>query len=149
MLSSGRPSQPFGKADDMQHAGGGDDHGSERGSGVLDTVALERLRELDPLGANRLVQRVCKAFEVSLLRLVNQLPAPGQRTDLAAVRLVAHSLKSSSASVGAQRLSQLCAEIETMIRIGQTQHLDDRIATMALESKVVLKAIQQLLEPAE
>ena len=40
---------------------------------VLDAQALARLRELDPKGENKLVDRVLRAFETSALRLLPQL----------------------------------------------------------------------------
>ncbi|MEX8519152.1 MAG: response regulator [Leptothrix sp. (in: b-proteobacteria)] len=85
---------------------------------VLDPVALERLRELDPSGQNRLVERVLKAFETSIERLGPQLDDGLHTRDPAAVRHVVHTLKSSSASVGALPLSQLCSDVELQIRAG-------------------------------
>ena len=65
--------------------------------------------------------------------------------DRAGIRHVAHTLKSSSASVGATLLSQLCAEIEAMVRQEHREDLDQRIDAMALEVQVVLSALQQTL----
>ena len=102
---------------------------------VLDAAALERLSELDPAGKNRLIERVLQAFETSTLRLVPQLHAAQQAGDLATVRHVAHTLKSSSASIGAIKLSQLCAEIEAMIRLESYDELPERIGRMDAESE--------------
>src|SRR6185369_1456158 len=79
---------------------------------VLDASALERLRELDPKGENQLLSRVIKAFESSAARLLPQLQDAQRAGDHNGVRHVAHTLKSSSASIGAMKLSTLCAEIE-------------------------------------
>jgi HPt (histidine-containing phosphotransfer) domain-containing protein len=82
----------------------------------LDAEALERLRALDPSGANALLERVLATFRGSLERLVPQMRDGRHKGDPQAVRHVAHTLKSSSASVGALRLSQLCAEVEQALR---------------------------------
>lgn len=87
-------------------------------SSVLDAEALERLRALDPGGANGLLDRVLGTFRASLERLAPQLRDGRHAGDANAVRYVAHTLKSSSASVGALRLSQLCAEVEQALRQG-------------------------------
>ena len=85
---------------------------------VLDAEALERLRVLDPTGGSGLVERVLGTFRGSLERLIPQMREGRHASDVNAVRHVAHTLKSSSASVGALRLSQLCAEVEQALRQG-------------------------------
>jgi HPt (histidine-containing phosphotransfer) domain-containing protein len=112
-------------------------------SAVLDPEALERLAELDPTGKNRLVERVFQAFESSTQRLMPQLHAALSAGDHAGVRHVAHTLKSSSASIGAIKLSQLCAEIESMIRLESLDDLPDRIGRMDGEATVVLEALRR------
>ena len=119
--------------------GGGD-------TGVLDAQALQRLRELDPTGENKLMERVLKAFDGSVARLVPQLVESQQNGDLTGVRHVAHTLKSSSASIGAIKLSQMCAEIEFMIRQGTSTDLDARIDAMRAEIDRVLDSLRALLE---
>ena len=112
--------------------------------GVLDAQALDRLRELDPTGQNRLLDRVFKAFEASIERLMPQLGAARAGGDWQAVRHVAHTLKSSSASIGAVRLSQLCADIETLVRQSQVQGLPDRLDAMGAEVAKVLATLRSL-----
>jgi len=60
------------------------------------------------------------------------------------VRHVVHTLKSSSASIGAIKLSQLCAEIENMIRLETYDDLADRVGRMDRETNAVLQALKQI-----
>ena len=113
---------------------------------VLDPVALARLTELDPTGANRLLARVLQAFQTSVARLRPQADAARISGDQAALRLVAHTLKSSSASIGAMHLSQLCAQIEAMIRGGSVDDLDAQLDALGAALDQVLTAIEQLLK---
>jgi signal transduction histidine kinase/DNA-binding response OmpR family regulator/HPt (histidine-containing phosphotransfer) domain-containing protein len=113
---------------------------------VLDAQALERLRELDPTGANGLLARVLKAFEGSLQRLLQQLQDARGVDDLPAVRHVAHTLKSSAASVGALELSKLCADIERSIRQEDTEGLDGLLDGMVAESARLLAALKPALD---
>ena len=113
-------------------------------AGVLDAQALERLRELDPTGQNRLLDRIFNAFEQSIGRLMPQLDAARAGADWQAVRHVAHTLKSSSASIGAIKLSQICADIETMVRQSQVQGLSERLDAMGAEVARVLVALRGL-----
>ena len=113
---------------------------------VLDAGALERLRELDPKGENQLLARVIQAFDASAARLVPQLEQARAAGDLAGIRHVAHTLKSSSASIGAIKLSQLCADIETRIRTEQLQNVDERVEALRAEIGIVLQALKRLLD---
>jgi len=115
---------------------------------VLDRQALARLSDLDPTGKNRLIERVLLAFRTSVARLRPQAEAARMSGDRAVLRLVVHTLKSSSASIGAMRLSQLCARIETAIR-QETEHAADHDADLdALGAALdeVLHAIEPLLK---
>jgi signal transduction histidine kinase/DNA-binding response OmpR family regulator/HPt (histidine-containing phosphotransfer) domain-containing protein len=114
------------------------------GSG-LDPQALQRLRDLDPNGANRLLERVFQAFEASTGRLLPQLDEAVATADLAGVRHVAHTLKSSSASIGALKLSALCADIEGIVRAASTEGLDERVAAMHGEIDSVRSSLRALL----
>ena len=113
---------------------------------VLDAASLQKLRELDPRGENRLIERVVKAFDGSVSRLLSQLEDAHGRSDLIGIRHVAHTLKSSSASIGALKLSQICAEIETMVRQSQTEGLEERLVDMNLEILKVQAALRLLAD---
>lgn len=113
---------------------------------VLDAAALARLRELDPTGQSDLVARVLKAYQSSAARLMPQLESARLAGHRAEVQLVAHTLKSSSASIGALRLSVLCAQVEALIRNETTDGLEEGIAAMTHAMADTLQAIERLLE---
>ena len=92
------------------------------------------------------MERVLKAFETSVARLMPQLQAARADGHHADIRHVAHTLKSSSASIGALRLSQLCADIEAQVRLDRTEGLDGNVAAMVAEVDIVLKALRQLMD---
>ena len=111
---------------------------------ALDPASLQRLHELDPQGANR-VERVLRAFDTSLQRLLPQAEQGLRDGDHPAVRHVAHTLKSSSASVGALELSRRCADIENRVRTQQHDGLAERVAALQAEGQRVLEAVRGLL----
>jgi len=93
---------------------------------VLDAACMAELRALDPDGTAQLVKRVLVTYQASLNRLVEQLRTAHADGAWDQVSRVAHTLKSSSASIGALALSALCADIERLLRAG------DRTATLPL-----------------
>ncbi|MEO8278751.1 MAG: Hpt domain-containing protein [Ideonella sp.] len=139
---------PVGSADS---AGGGASLSAEDTGkpALLDPGALARLRELDPQGKAKLFERVVQAFNTSTTRMLPQLIAAGQAGDLNGVRHVAHTLKSSSASLGATLLSQMCADLEHQMRAGIERDVELQIDRIAAEIGVVIKALKVMTEPAE
>ena len=112
---------------------------------MLDATALANLAQLDPTGANRLMQRVLNTYRSSMARLLAQLAQARTQPDLATMRLVAHTLKSSSASVGALALSGLCGDAELALREGRMTQLPDLFDQLVAESARVDAAVLQLL----
>ncbi len=113
----------------------------------LDAETLRRLRELDPSGGNKLLERVVAAFSNSLERLLPELDRARHATppDLVAVRQVSHTLKSSSASLGALALSARCAEIEALARDGRSDGLSEQLDAMLADIHLVRAALAALL----
>lgn len=114
-------------------------------SEVLDAPTLSKLQRLDPSGQSRLVQRVLTVYQQSLGRLKAQIADGLDPRDLGAVQMGAHTLKSSSASIGALRLSALCATVERSIRDGCTEPLDGLIEQLQVEMEHVDEAVASLL----
>lgn len=114
---------------------------------LLDPEAIRRLRELDPSGGNKLLERVVAAFSNSLERLLPDLARAreGATPDLAVVRHVSHTLKSSSASLGAMTLSARCADIENMARDGRVDGLSEQLDAMLQDIQQVRTALAALL----
>lgn len=115
------------------------------GASPLDAHTLAQLSQLDPTGANRLIARVLGAYHGSLARLRGQLAQARVSGDLAAARLAAHTLKSASASIGALRLSSLCAEAEHAARDGEAGRLAAVLDELDGEAVQVDAAVQHLL----
>ncbi len=112
--------------------------------GVLNADAIRRLRELDPTGESHLLTRVFQAFETSLNRLLPQLEQARHTADAAGVRLVAHTLKSSSATIGAVQLSRVCAEVEVMAQESRLDAAATGIEQILSEAQAVREALRKL-----
>ena len=115
---------------------------------VLDAGCMAELRALDPDGTAQLVKRVLVTYQASLAKLVAQLRQAHAEGAWDQVSRVAHTLKSSSASIGALSFSALCADIERLLRAGDTAGADALLgrfhATVAEVERAVAHAIGQL-----
>lgn len=117
------------------------------GPATLDAAALARLRELDPDGRHNVLPRVLGAFETSLSRMLVQLAAELDGGNEGVVASVAHTLKSSSASVGATELAQVCADVERRLRTGAPGSLQADIERLRVAGEAALAAVKAMLLP--
>jgi PAS domain S-box-containing protein len=140
-----RPAAPAGSSDGGMPAPSAPVSAAASDGGVLDAGALERLRELDPSGENHLMERVVSAFESSVGRLMPQLEDALNGNELGGIRHVAHTLKSSSASIGAMKLSRMCSDLETRARNEQSDGMAERIAQLQAEVEIVRVALKSVL----
>jgi HPt (histidine-containing phosphotransfer) domain-containing protein len=121
--------------------------GAAASPAALDEGALGRLRELDPDGRHGVLLRVLGAFETSLMRMLVQLAAERENGDAGVVSTVAHTLKSSSASVGALDLSTVCADVERRIRAQLPGDLQADVQALLTAGEAALVAVRAMLRP--
>jgi histidine phosphotransfer protein HptB len=115
--------------------------GAARAAAVLDRAALDRLRELDPGERNGLLQRVLRTYTQSLERMLVQWREARAASDVNAMRGIAHTLKSSSASVGALELSALCADVEARLRDQRLDGVEARLDALAVEARRIFDGL--------
>lgn len=85
-------------------------------SSVLDEHALTALAALQRPGRPDIVQQVIGLFESESPKSITAISDGVDTADLTAIRAAAHSLKSSSAYVGATELSERCRDLECAAR---------------------------------
>jgi two-component system sensor histidine kinase/response regulator len=88
------------------------------GREVLDSAALDAIRSLQSDAAPRLLAQVVQIYLDSTPALIEQLRTGMHRSDHDTIRAAAHSLKSSSANLGANTLAGLCRSVEMAVRAG-------------------------------
>src|SRR4051794_3203163 len=84
----------------------------------IDETVLEGLRLLQRKGRPDIAKRVVVLFLESAPRALNDLQTGAVNNDLGLLRYASHVLKSSSAAVGAVRLSARCKQLEEIARAG-------------------------------
>ena len=115
---------------------------------ALDPQALAVLSQLDPSGSGQLFLRVMTTYRKSLDRLVGQMAVAREPFDPDSLRLATHTLKSSSGSVGALALAQLCGSAEAALREGRFDELPHLLDAVLAEARRVDSAVLKLLPAA-
>ncbi len=107
---------------------------------------------IDRLTFDRLTATMGRAFVVELIdtfgedarELVGTLRRALAETDVDAFRRAAHSLKSTSETVGAIGLAGLARELEFMARAGRLDGADDRVKQIISSHEIVTHALEEL-----
>jgi len=112
-------------------------------TGVLDESALERLRALQQEGAPDLVSRLIDLYIDNSKELIAALGDSITKEDIKAIEMGAHTLKSSSANLGAVQFSELCARIEHMSRNRLLDGIQELFAQLQGEFPKVCEALER------
>ncbi|MCB1823636.1 MAG: response regulator [Candidatus Competibacteraceae bacterium] len=109
---------------------------SDNRPAVLDATVLENIRVMERNGSPGLMARLADLYQRNTETLLEQLRGAAKVGEREGLRTVAHTLKSSSANVGAVRMQGLCKELETMARAGSVP--DAMAYVVAIEQEFVM-----------
>ncbi|MFM2422663.1 MAG: hypothetical protein RL291_1193, partial [Pseudomonadota bacterium] len=105
----------------------------------LDPSVIEDLTQRKP----QLFKRLVAIYTGHSPVVVDQLAEAAALANVAALRAAAHSLKSSSAQVGATKLSDLCRQAETRTTDETTESLVELARRISDEHRGVLRALER------
>ncbi|HEV2700412.1 MAG TPA: response regulator [Steroidobacteraceae bacterium] len=108
---------------------------------VLDEQALRQIRSLRQPGGPDLLKKIVNLYIGNSRTLIDSLREAVIRTDPVGVAQAAHSLKSSSANLGATALAQLCAQLEATAKSGKLEPAWSTLDTLVEEHRRVLLAL--------
>jgi signal transduction histidine kinase/DNA-binding response OmpR family regulator/HPt (histidine-containing phosphotransfer) domain-containing protein len=110
----------------------------------IDMKTLESMRPLQHPGQPDVISRVVGLYLASAPEVVKDLQTAAERGETATVYRLAHSLKSSSAMVGALRLSALCKALEGRARGAPDGTVPDGLQEIETEYARVIEALGKL-----
>jgi two-component system, sensor histidine kinase and response regulator len=113
---------------------------------VINRQHLEQFRELDPSGGMSLAKEVVQLFLESSENIVQQIEQAAKAGDADGLRRGAHTLKSSSANVGAESLSELFRRLEALGKENNLETAEPLLDEIRQEYELARQEIQQLLE---
>ncbi|HNC50898.1 MAG TPA: Hpt domain-containing protein [Accumulibacter sp.] len=109
----------------------------------LDRRALDAIRELPDGSGVLLLRKLIRAFLGDAPRRLAAMRAAVDAGDAGGLRDGAHRMKSSSATVGADRLAALCSELELLARSGSVEGAGALLTKTEAELPRVLVALRQ------
>ena len=108
---------------------------------VLDQSVLASLRELQEAGDPDIVAEVGGLFIKHSPEKVDAIMQSVEKDDAKGLQLAAHSMKSSSAYIGAMRLSTLAKDLEMMGRSNSLNGAKEKAKMLKEEFSLVMEAI--------
>ena len=112
---------------------------------LLHSAAFESLRAIERQGVPGVVRKTVAFYLDDAPPLMTTIRAAAERADAVALRRAAHSLKSSSANLGAMRLSRLCRELES---IGASGSVDDKAPALVADAGSEFERVRAQLQLA-
>ena len=115
------------------------------GKPVLAPEPIERLREMgQALGAD-VPRRILELFLADAATRLSELRRSVKAADATALEHTAHSLKGSSANLGALAFADLCHELEERSAAAQLAGAEGRLLVLEAEYRKVEAALRQVL----
>ena len=109
----------------------------------LDAKILENIRSLQRSGAPNMLQRVVTLYFENSKPAMDKFRSAVAQKDIDSIRTIAHSLKSSSANVGAIRLAGCCRTVENKAREQDIDKIDEHLLQIEAEYNLVVKALEK------
>lgn len=109
---------------------------------ALDQNALNSLRELDPDGSTGVYSNIIQTYLADAAALMEQIKAAVAANDAASLARHAHTLKSTSMSLGATRVSAIAREMEGAAKSGATATCPLFLTALTAEHSAAVKALE-------
>lgn len=110
---------------------------------IFDPIAIDRMRKF---GGAKLVRQMLALFFKSTPERYEQMIIAHRSGDLEAVRITAHSLKSSAGNLGASRLQFLAQDLESTADAGDAEKVGSILASAQAVIAPTLEALRELPE---
>jgi HPt (histidine-containing phosphotransfer) domain-containing protein len=111
----------------------------------IDPEALERLRQSATGNPETFVQEILTIYIDRLPEAIENLQKYAREQSYSKVIRVAHQLKGSSLSVGADRIAKYCKQLEQAVRESDTEKATQLIQTISVSSHQVIKNLRHFL----
>src|SRR5260221_10123308 len=108
------------------------------------TLAVSHpLRVLEAHAGPRALAEVIDVFLQTIPRRLDDLRQAHAPRDLDSIRALAHSLKGASAQIGARGMADICVQIESLVRGGDTSALGGLLTSLEADYAVVSASLRE------
>jgi CheY-like chemotaxis protein/HPt (histidine-containing phosphotransfer) domain-containing protein len=111
----------------------------------MNAERIAEIRRLEADGAVDLMGRMAELYRSGSAKLIEEIRAALRDGDAGAMAAAAHELKSSSGSVGGERLCMLCSDMERLGRKGLLGGAEGLLSLVEAEQRVVLGVLSKEL----
>jgi len=111
---------------------------------TLDHSAIDAVRQLDPDGQDRLLSRLIALYRDDSSQLLADIDNAMKTGDAEGVARAAHTLKSSSANLGATNVAAIARQIEHSARGGDLGELPGSVTKLRAQRTVALSELEAL-----
>jgi HPt (histidine-containing phosphotransfer) domain-containing protein len=111
---------------------------------LIDLAAIEVIRDMERRGATRLLERLVSTYVSTAARLVAQAAYALRAGDAMSLQHAAHTLKSSSANLGAIGLSRRFGDLERHARSGALDEARGMWPATQAEYEQVVQALKEI-----
>ncbi|HEU4589301.1 MAG TPA: response regulator [Steroidobacteraceae bacterium] len=111
---------------------------------TLDHSAIDAVRQLDPDGNDRLLSRLIALYRDDSSQLLADIDNAMKAGDSESVARAAHTLKSSSANLGATNVAAIARQIEHSARGGDLSDLPNSVTKLRAQRTVALSELEAL-----
>ncbi|WP_242058431.1 response regulator [Microcoleus sp. FACHB-SPT15] len=108
----------------------------------IDTNVLQAFREMVGSDADSVLAEMIDCYLEDAPKLMDAIASAIAQADAMQLRQAAHTLKSSSLTLGATTLANFCRKIEEMSRSGISDYGEDKLQQLEAELERVLDALQ-------
>jgi HPt (histidine-containing phosphotransfer) domain-containing protein len=112
---------------------------------VLDPAVIDTLRQLTPPGELDVLTEVLKMFLDEFPPRMDRLRNAWASKNIEEMYRAAHSLKGSAGNIGAQRLMNVCSQLDEMGRTGELANTAPLVDALGLEFGKVEAEIHRII----
>ncbi len=117
----------------------------DNSASVLNAELIDQIRNLDTSGSDALLHKLFHTFLESTGDYMQQIRNAILNEDTDDVRRLAHTLKSSSANIGAEYLSEIFKQLEMFAKAGELGRIKEQAEGLQQHYQVVVSEVEKYL----